>query len=79
MKHLAVILALMWFLGAEGLSAQEPGLDTMTGKTVLVFTPHPDDELFGAGGNDRPAESTPQQSLHRSFTRMTTRVPTIRR
>jgi LmbE family N-acetylglucosaminyl deacetylase len=22
----------------------------MTGKTVLVFTPHPDDELFGAGG-----------------------------
>lgn len=22
----------------------------MTGKTVLVFSPHPDDELFGAGG-----------------------------
>ncbi len=50
MKHLAVIFALTWFLGAAGLSAQEPGLDTMTGKTVLVFTPHPDDELFGAGG-----------------------------
>jgi len=50
MKHLAVIFALIGVLGAAGLSAQEPGLDAMTGKTVLIFTPYPDDELFGAGG-----------------------------
>jgi len=50
MKHLVVIFALMWVLGAKGLSAQEPGLESMSGKTVLIFTPHPDDELFGAGG-----------------------------
>jgi LmbE family N-acetylglucosaminyl deacetylase len=31
-------------------SAQDGSLESMTGKTVLVFTPHPDDELFGAGG-----------------------------
>ena len=50
MRYLAVIFALAWFSVAAGLSAQEAGLESMTGKTVLVFTPHPDDELFGAGG-----------------------------
>lgn len=30
--------------------AQEERLEDLHHKTVLVFTPHPDDELFGAGG-----------------------------
>lgn len=31
-------------------SAEEPRLEEVHQKTVLVFTPHPDDDLFGAGG-----------------------------
>lgn len=50
MKQLAVVIALIFLLAPARSSAQETGLDSMTGKTVLVFTPHPDDELFGAGG-----------------------------
>ncbi len=30
--------------------AEEPRLEDLHDKTVLVFTPHPDDDLFGAGG-----------------------------
>jgi LmbE family N-acetylglucosaminyl deacetylase len=30
--------------------AEEPRLEELQGKTILVFTPHPDDDLFGAGG-----------------------------
>lgn len=29
---------------------QEERIETFRGKTILVFTPHPDDEVFGAGG-----------------------------
>jgi LmbE family N-acetylglucosaminyl deacetylase len=50
MKQLAVALTLTFLLAAARSPAQETGLESMTGKTVLVFTPHPDDELFGAGG-----------------------------
>jgi LmbE family N-acetylglucosaminyl deacetylase len=50
MKQLAVVLTVIFLLAAARSSAQETGLESMTGKTVLVFTPHPDDELFGAGG-----------------------------
>ena len=50
MKQLTVVFALIFLLAAARSSAQEAGLESMTGKTVLVFTPHPDDELFGAGG-----------------------------
>jgi len=32
------------------LCAQTQRLEDMKGKTVLVFTPHPDDDVFGAGG-----------------------------
>jgi len=31
-------------------AAEEPRLEEMRDKTVLLFTPHPDDDLFGAGG-----------------------------
>jgi LmbE family N-acetylglucosaminyl deacetylase len=30
--------------------AQEPRLEDLQGKTILIFTPHPDDDVFGAGG-----------------------------
>ncbi|MGO8734982.1 MAG: PIG-L deacetylase family protein [Terriglobia bacterium] len=50
MKQLAVVFALIFLLAVARSSAQEAGLESMTGKTVLIFTPHPDDELFGAGG-----------------------------
>ena len=33
-----------------GVLAQQTKLENMHGKTILVFTPHPDDEVFGAGG-----------------------------
>ena len=32
------------------LSAQPQRLEEMHGKTILVFTPHPDDDVLGAGG-----------------------------
>jgi LmbE family N-acetylglucosaminyl deacetylase len=46
-----VMLALL-FLATPLCSreAEEPRLEALHGKTVLVFTPHPDDDLFGAGG-----------------------------
>ena len=50
MKHLVWLLALIFGISPSVLRGQEAGLDTMRGKTVLIFTPHPDDELWGAGG-----------------------------
>jgi LmbE family N-acetylglucosaminyl deacetylase len=41
-----------WLLLASGVAgrAQEPRLEDVHDQTILVFTPHPDDELHGAGG-----------------------------
>ncbi len=50
MKQLAIACAVAFLLMPATSPAQEPGLDSMTGKTVLIFTPHPDDDVFGAGG-----------------------------
>jgi LmbE family N-acetylglucosaminyl deacetylase len=50
MKQFAAVFSLILLLGVASSSAEEIGLESMAGKTVLVFTPHPDDELFGAGG-----------------------------
>ena len=50
MKHLAWLFTLVVCLSPSLALAQEVGLESMTNKTVLVFTPHPDDELFGTGG-----------------------------
>jgi LmbE family N-acetylglucosaminyl deacetylase len=45
------ILVLCCLLAAAAtLPAQQTRLEDMHGKTILVFTPHPDDEVFGAGG-----------------------------
>jgi LmbE family N-acetylglucosaminyl deacetylase len=37
-------------LGAGCVQAQEQRLEELRNKTILVFTPHPDDDVFGAGG-----------------------------
>ena len=50
MKQLVLVVTLILLLAPARVSAQDGALESMTGKTVLVFTPHPDDELFGAGG-----------------------------
>src|SRR3954454_7634026 len=45
--------ALVWcFLSflASVAQAQQTRLENLQNKTVLVFTPHPDDDVFGAGG-----------------------------
>jgi LmbE family N-acetylglucosaminyl deacetylase len=48
MKKLATIIALM-LTAAVCLSAQER-LETYKNKTILVFSPHPDDDSFAVGG-----------------------------
>jgi LmbE family N-acetylglucosaminyl deacetylase len=46
--------AMLCLVGALALSAslfaQETRLEDLHDKTILVFTPHPDDDVFGAGG-----------------------------
>lgn len=52
-RRLAVLVAGFLLAGcawAQDSSAQAGRLEDMHGKTVLVFTPHPDDDVFGAGG-----------------------------
>jgi LmbE family N-acetylglucosaminyl deacetylase len=48
MKHF--FLMLLFLLPIGTIQAQKTRLEDMQGKTVLIFTPHPDDEVFGAGG-----------------------------
>jgi LmbE family N-acetylglucosaminyl deacetylase len=38
------------FLGLGSGQAQQTRLEDLHNKTILVFTPHPDDDVFGAGG-----------------------------
>ena len=40
---------LLW-LAPSYVMAQESRLENLQNKTILVFTPHPDDDVFGAGG-----------------------------
>ncbi len=47
MKILAVIMLTLAGIAAPG---QQTRLENLHGRTVLVFTPHPDDDVFGAGG-----------------------------
>jgi len=46
--------ALMCFfvlpLATVGIQGQEIRLESVQNKTILLFTPHPDDDVFGAGG-----------------------------
>jgi len=45
-----MLVVLVAVVVATPLRGQDERLEEMSGKTVLVFTPHPDDDLFGAGG-----------------------------
>src|SRR2546429_4852859 len=47
MKVFAII---MLTLAGVVVQKQDTRLENIHGKTVLVFTPHPDDDVFGAGG-----------------------------
>jgi LmbE family N-acetylglucosaminyl deacetylase len=37
-------------LAIFSVQGQETRLENVENKTILVFTPHPDDDVFGAGG-----------------------------
>src|SRR5712671_6200448 len=37
-------------LAMVSVQGQETRLENVENKTILVFTPHPDDDVFGAGG-----------------------------
>ena len=47
MKALAIIMLTLAGVAVQG---QDARLENLHGKTILVFTPHPDDDVFGAGG-----------------------------
>ncbi len=49
MKKRALIILVLIAAAGEA-KGQETRLEDMRDKTILVFTPHPDDELWGAGG-----------------------------
>jgi LmbE family N-acetylglucosaminyl deacetylase len=49
MKKTAFMLAL-FAVSAGTCLAQETRLEELQDKTILLFTPHPDDDVFGAGG-----------------------------
>lgn len=50
MKSLLLIFVFAPLVRPALCAGPKTRLEDMTGKTVLVFTPHPDDELFGGGG-----------------------------
>lgn len=44
------VLLLGVVLSTTVLDAQQTRLENLQNKTILLFTPHPDDDVFGAGG-----------------------------
>ena len=49
MRHI-LIWGFLLSLVPSHVVAQELHLENLQNKTILVFTPHPDDDVFGAGG-----------------------------
>jgi len=49
MRNLGMLFCLL-LLSIRSLQAQESRLEDLHHRTILVFTPHPDDDVFGAGG-----------------------------
>lgn len=49
MQKIALGLMVMLLLAGSS-AAQDQRIEDFQNKTILVFSPHPDDELFGAGG-----------------------------
>ncbi|MEI4884180.1 PIG-L deacetylase family protein, partial [Klebsiella pneumoniae] len=46
----AVLWLFLALYGSTLLFAQATRLEQVQNKTILLFTPHPDDDVFGAGG-----------------------------
>jgi GlcNAc-PI de-N-acetylase len=49
MKEKILFFSLFFLLLNASVQAQER-VEQWKGKTIMVFTPHPDDDLFGCGG-----------------------------
>ena len=49
MRYLLTLFCSLCLFLASG-QAQQTRLEESHNKTILVFTPHPDDDVFGAGG-----------------------------
>src|SRR5436853_7376036 len=49
MRDILIWGFLLWLVPCYAV-AQESRLENLQNKTILVFTPHPDDDVFGAGG-----------------------------
>ena len=49
MRDILIWGFLLWLVPSYAV-AQESRLENLQNKTILVFTPHPDDDVFGAGG-----------------------------
>src|SRR5437016_10719955 len=49
MRACLMVSFLLFFAIMNGW-AQQTRLENLQNKTILVFTPHPDDDVFGAGG-----------------------------
>jgi LmbE family N-acetylglucosaminyl deacetylase len=58
--------------------AEHMRLENLQNKTVLVFTPHPDDDVFGAGGTIALLNRNHNKLYVVVYTN-DDRVPTIRR
>ena len=62
--------ALLWFLAVLRIATASLGqatrLEQLQNKTILVFTPHPDDDVFGAGGTIALLNRN-HQGLHRDL------------
>jgi LmbE family N-acetylglucosaminyl deacetylase len=50
MKNLFISCLLALSASVCAVEAQPPRLEELQNKAILVFTPHPDDDVFGAGG-----------------------------
>ena len=49
MRETLVIFGVL-LLAVSISTAQQTRLENLHNKTILLFTPHPDDDVFGAGG-----------------------------
>jgi len=46
----ALACCFLMCLAIVSVQGQQTRLESLQNKTILVFTPHPDDDVFGAGG-----------------------------
>ena len=77
MKTPSLILTIVLLCLAAQIHAAER-LENYTNKTVLVFTPHPDDDTFAVGGTLALLAKKTRTGSSLSFTPTTTREATTR-